>query len=126
MSRLYKWENVTIVATTLEIAFAEKNLRELCESEVKAKRILGLEIAAKLRRRLADIRAATSIRDLVVGNPRELEGNCPRPYLIELGPGARMILMANHNHNPVLNSGCIDWSKVSRVKILRIEYDGHA
>jgi toxin HigB-1 len=114
-------EAETKIVTTLEIAFAEKALRHLCENETKAQRVLGLDTAKKLRRRLADLRAATSISDLVAGRPRELGGPCPRPIAVDLGEGARMVFSAAHNVNPLLESGCVDWPKVSRIKILRIE-----
>lgn len=111
------------IVSTLEIAFAEKSLRQLCESETKAQQVLGAGRAGKLRRRLADLRAATRITDLVAGRPRELDGPCPRPLAVDLGEGARIVFSANHNVNPLLESGCVDWPKVSRVKILRIEVD---
>ncbi len=53
----------------LELAFATKPLRELCESEAKAKQKLGAKIAAVLMHRLADLRAAYSIGDLPIGKP---------------------------------------------------------
>jgi toxin HigB-1 len=105
----------------VEIAFAEKMLRELCESETKAARELGHRKAKKLMHRLGDLRAATSVAELVAGDPRELDGPCPRPFVVDLCDGACIVFCANHNANPVLESGCINWSKVSRIKILRIE-----
>lgn len=110
-----------IPVTSMQIAFAEKSLRHICESETRAIRELGSEKAKKLMRRLADLRAATTVADLIVGHPRELDGPCPRLYAIDLCDGATIILSANHNSNPVFESGCFDWSKVSRVKVLRIE-----
>lgn len=111
------------IVSTLEIAFAEKSLRQLCENETKAQQVLGAAMAEKLKRRLADLRAATCITDLVAGRPRELDGPCPRPFAVDLRDGARIVFSANHNVNPLLKSGCVDWPKVSRVKILRIEVD---
>ncbi len=44
----------TIVAA-LELAFANKALRKLCENEARAKAELGAPVAEKLKRRLADL-----------------------------------------------------------------------
>jgi hypothetical protein len=33
----------------------------------------------------------------------------------------QVVLCANHNTLPVLESGGVDWGRVSRIKILRIE-----
>ena len=109
------------IVATLELAFASKSLRQLCENEAKATQDLGGRVAQKLRRRLADLRAATSVNDLVAGRPRELEGVPHRNLGVNLSEGSRIVFCANHNTIPVLPSGEVDWSRVSRVKILRIE-----
>lgn len=109
------------IVATLELAFANKSLRQLCESEAKATRDLGGRVAQKLRRRLADLCAATSVKDLVAGRPRELEGVPHRNLAVDLCEGSRIVFCANHNTIPGLPSGKVDWSRVSRVKILRIE-----
>lgn len=107
----------------MELAFDKKSLRELCENAEKAKRKFGVRVAEKLKRRLADLRAATSVKDLVAGRPRELEGTKYRHIAIDLCEDYRILFCANHNVIPVLESGDVDWSKVSRIKILRIERD---
>jgi proteic killer suppression protein len=109
----------TIIA--LELAFANKSLRQLCESKAKANRDFGVKMADGLRRRVADLRAATCVSDLVIGTPRELEGDRQEQIALDLDDGFRLIFCANHNAVPELESGGIDWSKVSRVKILCIE-----
>lgn len=107
----------------LELAFAEKPLRQLCENETIAKRKLGIRVAEKLKRRLADLRAATCVKDLVVGRPRELGDAYPKQIAMDLCDGYRIVFCTNHNTDPLLESGAIDWEKVSRIKILRIEND---
>lgn len=108
----------------LELAFAKKSLRLLCENKAKAEQSLGARIAKQLRQRLADMRAATCTTDLVAGTPRKLEGNRRQQMSVDICDGYRMIFCANHNSNPLLDSGDVDWTKVSRVKIVRIEeYD---
>lgn len=105
---------------TLEIAFAEKSDRQLCENEAIAERKIGSKVADKLKRRLADLRAATSIKDVVAGKPRELDGKYKHQIAVELCDGYFLVFCANHNTNPLLESGEIDWSRVSRIKILRV------
>ena len=107
--------------TTLEIAFENKLLRQLCESEVKAKRDLGVKIAERLKRRLADFRAATCVKDLVAGRPREIDGARYRHMAIDLCESYYIVFCANHTATPIGESGDVDWSKVRRIKILRIE-----
>jgi len=102
---------------TLVISFADKSLRQLCENETIAKRKLGIKVAEKLKRRLADLRAASYVEDLVVGEPRELEGM----MTVNLCDDYRIIFCANHHSTPRLDTGAINWSMVNRIKILRIE-----
>ena len=103
----------------LELAFATKSLRQLCENEAKANQELGEEKAEKLKRRLADLRAATYVNDLVAGRPREFNQH----FVIYISDKVSIIFSANHNTNPQLKCGKIDWSKVTRIKIFKIGYN---
>jgi proteic killer suppression protein len=111
------------MVAALELAFANKSLRELCESEAQADRHLGPTIAQKLRRRLSDLRAARNVKDLVAGRPRELAGGRRGCVGVQLSSESRLVFCANHTVLPVLETGDVDWSKVSRVKILSIGSD---
>ena len=109
---------------TLELAFDSKSLRAVCENEAHAQHELGMEAAEVLKHRLADLVSATSVEeDLVAGSPRVLEGTDDRCMAVDLCGGYRMVFCANHPKNPTGPTGKIDWLKVSRIKILRIEKD---
>ncbi len=107
----------------MELAFATKSLRQLCESEDRAKRDLGVAMATKLRRRVADLYAATTLGDLVAGRPRRLTGTRGRDIALDLDAGSRMIFRPNHRNIAKLESGEVDWSSVTRIKIIRLEND---
>jgi toxin HigB-1 len=106
----------------LEIAFETQRLRTLCENNTKAARELGHAAAEQLKHRLADLRAAQSIRDLVASPPEQLED--PMEVSVAIGSGFHLLLRANHPETPIVKSGCVDWSTVERVKIMRIEKNG--
>lgn len=107
----------------LEIAFATKKLRHLCESEEAARSSLGSGVAEKLKARLADLRAASCVKDLVAGRPRHLAGRRPTSLGINLSDGWRFVICANHNDVPQLKSGAVDWARVNRVKVVDIDKD---
>jgi proteic killer suppression protein len=111
-------------ARAVNLAFETLALRTLCECQSKAERVLGIRPAARLRERLADIRAAEAVTDLVAGMPRELEGGRQRRYAVDLANGYRLVFCANHNRIPLNETDRVDWSRVTRVKILKIEV-GH-
>lgn len=108
-------------ARILELAFESRSLRTLCESEAHAKRELGEAVAEILKRRLADLRAATSVNDLLAGRPRVLDGTERHHMAVDLPDGYRIVFSANHSNNPVTDAGGPDWARISRIKILRVE-----
>jgi hypothetical protein len=102
----------------LILAFATKALRSLCESAATADHTLGAAGAARLRRRLADLIAAGTVADLPTGKPRNIARS---PNLaIDLGAELELVFGPNHNSTPSLPDGSVDWSRVKRIKILRI------
>lgn len=101
----------------LELAFDTMALRDVCESEEKARRKLGSKVAAGLKRRLSDFQAIESFDELPAARPRKNSSS----YTFSLPDGWRLVVTAGHGSNPTHPSGKIDWAKVSRIKILRIE-----
>ena len=101
----------------MELAFASKELRSICEKEFTARAKLGVDVAEVLKRRLADLRAATSVDDLVVGKPRMLNEEPDSCLVIDLSRSHQIVLKANHPENPVTEKGRTDWTKVFRIKI---------
>jgi toxin HigB-1 len=108
---------------TLELAFDSKRLRTICESESQANVELGGTAAQILRHRLADLRAASSPRDLVAGRPRVLNAADRECMILDLDNGRRLVFTANHPDNPVTDTSHLDWERVTRIKILEIEND---
>ncbi len=107
----------------LEIAFESRMLRTVCESEAKAIAQLGEALAADLRDRLADIRAAQSLIDLQalgLGIPQSPNEAGIELFILDLSEDAQLVFCANHIRNPITETGRIDWAKVSRIKILEI------
>jgi proteic killer suppression protein len=107
----------------LEIAFATKKLRQLCENEEVARSSVGHAVAGRLKARLADLSAASCVKELVAGRPRQLTGRRPGCLAVKLTSGWRLVICANHNAVPEVDGGAIDWSRVNRVKVVDIEND---
>jgi hypothetical protein len=101
----------------LELAFETKALRDICESEAIAKRKLGAKVADALRRRLSDFRSIDSFDELPFAKPKK-NSNI---VAFDLPDDWQLIVTGGHGDNPKLASGKTDWSKVTRLKIARIE-----
>ena len=106
----------------MQLAFATKRLRSLCEDDLLARAELGNEAAVVLQRRLADIDAASNVAELppstglVIRNQVGATERC-----IALNADWVMTFCANHFPVPMHVDGAVDWSHVTRVKILQIE-----
>jgi hypothetical protein len=101
----------------VELSFETLDLRNVCESEAKAKRKFGTAVANSLKRRIADLRAAPSVKDLPVGKPNLGSGT----YVFELTEGLVLRVIPNHVRDPKLPTGDVNWAKVTHIKISAIE-----
>jgi toxin HigB-1 len=101
----------------LELAFATKALRDICESEAIAKKKLGTKVAAALKRRLSDFQSINSFDELPFAQ-RKKNSNSIK---FDLPDEWELVVKSGHSENPKLSSGKIDWSQVTRLKITRIE-----
>ncbi len=102
------------------VAFQTEKLRRVCEDESVMTAKLGTTVAALLRERLADIRAASTLDDLIVGRPR-LSGDKLELLTIDLGPASQMTWTANHAPPRISQDGKMDWTRTTRIRLLKIE-----
>ena len=100
----------------MELAFQTQALRDICEDAEKATSEFGDEVAIALRHRLADLRAAVSLTDLVVGHP-QVSGD---HVSVKVGKTHDLYLAANHVRMPLTPDGSLDWRTVSRLRVLEI------
>lgn len=105
----------------MEILFANKKVRKLCESQREAEKQLGAQCARKLRARLSDIEAVNRVTELVVGNPHPLKGNRHGQFALNLAGGWRLVFSPANEPCPIKGDGGIDWAQVT---IVCIEFIG--
>lgn len=89
----------------------------ICEQQEAAMSKFGSVVSSKLQNRLADIEAANTVLDLVVGDPKELNNS---EYKIELSEEYQLVFSPNPVNVPLLKTGKINWSKVNRIKLVTI------
>jgi proteic killer suppression protein len=104
----------------MDITFADGKLQKLCEQQSVAQKKLGQTCARKLRSRLADLAAAGSVRELVSGRPHPLKGDRAGEFAVDLEGGKRLVFKPANTPIPENEDGSIDWSKVTRVRIVFI------
>lgn len=105
----------------MEVAFDSELLRSICEDQAVATNELGPAVAGTLQRRLADLRAANAVSDLPAGHPRVSILENDKYLVIDLSEGHVIALQANHRRNPTNERGGVEWGRVSRLKVIRID-----
>lgn len=101
----------------MEIRFKDKKIREICEKQVKAIKILGDIGARKLQARLSDLEAASRVTDLLTGNPHPLTGDRLGQFSLTIHGGVRLVFESANNPIPKKYDNAIDWSLVTIVSI---------
>lgn len=104
----------------MDLAFSSRKLRQICETEESARQEFGRKVAQKLKMRLADMRAASTPDELLVGNPRITHCSSDECMTIDLCGGFVIQFSANHPVPPRTDSGDLNWSNVTRIKIVEI------
>lgn len=106
----------------LELSFHDKEIRHICENNSFAIRKYGENVATKLKSRLFDMISVDSPLDLPTGNLMIFKDGEDYYCKLELSEGYQLLFCQNHTKVPRCNSGKIDWSKVNRIKILKVFY----
>lgn len=101
----------------MEITFIDDKLRQLCEQSQLAQKKLGAPCAKKLRARLADLMAASSVKELTTGRPHPLKRDWVGHYAVDLAGGKRLVFKPDNEPIPRTNDGSIDWMSVTQVCI---------
>jgi toxin HigB-1 len=104
----------------MEITFSDRKLQKLCEQEAVAQRKLGANCARKLKTRLADLAAASSVIELVAGRPHPLKGDRTGEFAVDLEGGKRLVFQPGNEPIPLMEDGSINWSEVTAVCIIFI------
>jgi toxin HigB-1 len=102
----------------MEITFADKKLKKMCEQQAVAQKQLGLPCARKLQSRLADLQAASNVRELIAGRPHPLKGDRDGQFALDLQGGKRLVFEPADDPIPFGEDGEIDWTKVFKICIV--------
>jgi hypothetical protein len=102
----------------MEIAFNTKSLRSLCQVETEMSNKFGSAVTEALRVCLADLRAAVTIADVTSGYAADMVSKNE----IKIIPyeGIQIRLRANERQLRRKKGDVVDWTKVTRVKIMEI------
>lgn len=102
----------------MEISFDTQELRKLCEDRYHSEKMLGVNAASVLRQRLADLRAANGVREVILGNPSFGLCKGQNRFRLELDRFGLLSFEPNHIKNLAQQGEDIEWEMVSRLKLV--------
>lgn len=105
----------------MELAFANRRLRDLCESRKKATNAFGLPAARELEQRLADLDALSNVAEMSELFPGEILDYSASEKILHLQTNLSLRFTVGHVEIPCTAAGEIDWANVSRIKIVSLE-----
>ena len=107
----------------MDINFATSSLRKLCNKKKKARRKLGAQNAATLRKRLDDLRAVACLEDMrhLPGRVHPMKGDRAGQFSLDLEGGDRLFFVPNHDSLPKDTSGGLDRTQITAVTIVDID-----
>ena len=104
----------------MEIMFANKDLKKICEEPSFANRKICTASVKKLQGRLADLMAAARLGDIPAGNPHPLKGNREGQFALRLSGGDRLVFDAQDDPVPTTIDESIDWKNVTSIRVVFI------
>ena len=110
----------------MRIEFSSDKLRKTCNRQDLLIRRYGMERAKRIRRRLDDLDAATSLEDFryLPGRCHELTGHLKGLLSLDLDGPYRLYFRPGQDPPPRKPDGGLDWSQITVVVIQRV-YDPH-
>ncbi len=106
----------------MDLAFKTKALRTLCLSEEAMDERFGAEAGAQLRTLLADMRAASGCGDIPLAQVVERKERGGAVSLTVARDMLRISIAPNHQIMPRTENGSMDWERVERALILKVEH----
>jgi proteic killer suppression protein len=112
----------------IEISWANRKLEKSCSDDGRGTKQWGAEQWKVLRVRLASLRAAPTLADMhgVPGHCHPLTADRAGEFAVDLRGQYRLIFEPDHDPVPRLDSGGIDMTKVTDIRIKEVDdYHGN-
>ena len=107
----------------MEVSFATKSMQKRCSEEKAMQKQWGKKLARKLKQRLTELVAATTLQDICRTPParcHELKGNRKGQLSVDLEHPYRLIFRPDHSPSPRRKEGGLDWNSVTKVIVIEV------
>jgi len=107
----------------MDIVFRNSRIRKLCNSEKEARSRVGPNCATRLRRRLDELDAASTLEDmrhLPQARCHPLRADRVGQFSVDLDHPRRLVFRAVDDEQARRPDGSLDWSRVTAIEILEV------
>lgn len=107
----------------MELSFQNKKLKKLLSTEKEVLRTYGPENGKRLLRKMTQLAAVNNLAELSQLPATRLHphiGNNKGLLSLDLKHPLRLLIKPNHDEPPLKEDGGLDWSRVTKVKIIEI------
>lgn len=107
----------------MEVSFETRSMQKRCSNEKAMRKRWGGKLARKLKQRLAELWAATTLQDISRFPPprcHELKGNRTGQLSVDLDHPYRLIFKPDHSPLPRKKDGGLDWNRVTKVVVIEV------
>ena len=107
----------------MEVSFPTSRMQKRCSEEKAMQMKWGRSLARRLKQRLMELRAATTLRDIGRTPParcHELKGKRKGQLSVDLEHPYRLIFKPDHSPLPRRKDGGLDWDNVTRVMVIEV------
>jgi len=107
----------------IDISWSDGKLEKSCSSDKAGARKWGAEHWSLLKRRLATLRAAPTLKDMdqAPGRCHALSANRAGQFAVYLWGQYRLIFIPNHDPVPRVDDGGIDPSRITQITITEVD-----
>lgn len=112
----------------IDISWSDRKLEKSCASDKNGQRRWGADDWKLIKRRLASLIAAPTLKhmDGVPGRCHLLSADRNGQFAVHLSGAHRLVFAPDHDPVPLLDDGGIDTSLVTRIVITEVvDYHGH-
>ena len=106
------------------ISFKNRKLEKNFSDEKALTLRYGAEQAKKIQQRLVALQAAENLdilRTLPQVRAHELSGNQAGKISLDIKHPYRLLITPDYSAPPLKNDGGLDWKKITKIKILKVE-----
>jgi plasmid maintenance system killer protein len=108
----------------MDISFKSGKVEKELSDEKTLIRKYGSEQAKKIQQRLFELQAAENLealKTLPQVRAHELSGNRAGQISLDIKQPYRLLIIPDYEDPPRKDDGGIDWKKIARIKILKVE-----